>query len=88
MSAGQRARNPAHLPTECFIVLVRIGEIAISEKDNHHADGQRDRHRRKNLAEPASRLRRWAGIDFKVGNWFVLHGRNQGSMNSVLSIVS
>jgi hypothetical protein len=47
------ARDPAHLPAECFIVLVRVGQVAIGEEDDDEANGQRDRQRGKNLAQPA-----------------------------------
>ena len=41
VAAGQRARNPAHLPAELLIEFIRVGQTAISEADHHHADGER-----------------------------------------------
>jgi len=40
MTAGQRARNPAHLPAELLVVFIRVGQVAISEADHHQADGK------------------------------------------------
>ena len=40
MAAGERARNPAHLPSEALVEFVRVREIAIREEDHNHADGE------------------------------------------------
>ena len=56
VAGGEGARDPAHLPAECFIVFVSVGQVAIGEEDDHEADGQRYRHCGQNLAQPAGRF--------------------------------
>ena len=80
MAGCEGARDPTHLPAECFIVLVGVGQVAIGEEDDDHANGQRDQERRKNLPQPARGFRRRGRVFlWTSGNWVVRHGN--GSFN-------
>ncbi len=41
VAAGQRTRNPAHLPAELLVEFICVGQIAISKEDHNHANGKR-----------------------------------------------
>jgi hypothetical protein len=56
VAAGQGAGDPTHLPSETLVEFVGIGQIAIGEDDDYHADGEGDEHDEREAAERGGTL--------------------------------